>query len=95
VLNMALKKKIGKFLDKLFYMSIAKIILSSLVMLGVILLINYYLSWDITANFQDKAIYLLVTIVAGAFSFFIVAYFLKSREIHALVKLVKNRLGRS
>ena len=95
ILSIALKNKIGKYLDQSFYTSLVKIILSSLVMLLMIMLVSHYHSWHITAGFKDKLTYLLATIAAGIITFFVSAYLLKSPEIHALVKIVRNRLGRS
>ena len=94
ILSFVLRKKIGKFLDRSFYISIFKIILSAVFMVGAILLIDYFMPWDTSAGFKTRLIYLITAIFAGAGVFFISAYLLKSQEIHALVNMVKRRLNR-
>jgi putative peptidoglycan lipid II flippase len=94
VLTFVLKRKIGKFLNRDFYMSVFKIILSSAVMLGAIGLIEYFMPWDISAGFQTRFIYLCITIIAGTAAFFTSAYLLKSTEIQALINAIRKRLAR-
>jgi putative peptidoglycan lipid II flippase len=94
ILSFVLKKRIGKFLDRSFYISIFKIILSAVLMVGAILLIDYFMPWDTSAGFKTRLIYLITAIFAGASVFFISAYLLKSQEIHALVNMIKRRLTR-
>jgi putative peptidoglycan lipid II flippase len=93
-LSFVLRKKIGKFLDRSFYISILKIIISGVIMIGAILLIDYFLPWNTYANFKTRLIYLTCTIVVGAGVFFTSAYLLKSPESHSLVNMLKNRLTR-
>jgi putative peptidoglycan lipid II flippase len=93
-LSFVLRRKIGKFLDSSFYISILKTILSAIVMVGAILLIDYSMPWDTQAGFKTRLIYLISTIFAGTGVFFICAYVLKSQEIHALVNVFKRRLSR-
>ena len=94
ILSYVLKTKIGKFLDRAFYMSIDKIIISSMMMVASIMIFDYFLPWNISAVFKIKLIYLVSTIVIGAGTFFASAYLLKSPEIHALVKMIKMKLNR-
>jgi len=94
ILAFVLRKKIGPFLDRTFYTSLFKIILSAVIMLGAIGLVDYFMPWNTEANFKTRLIYLTCTIVAGAGVFFISAYLLKSTEIHALIDMVKKRLNR-
>jgi putative peptidoglycan lipid II flippase len=94
ILSFVLRKRIGKFLDRSFYISIFKIILSAVVMVGAILLIDYFMPWDTSAGFKTRLIYLITAIFAGAGVFFISAYLLKSQEIHALINMIKRRLTR-
>ncbi len=93
ILAWVLKKKIGKFVDKAFCVSLSKTILSSIIMLLSIMLVDHYISWKMMSEFVDKLLYLVISISVGASVFFISAYLLGSREIHALVNLVKKRLS--
>jgi len=94
ILSFVLRRKIGKFLDSSFYISILKIIISGVIMIGAILLIDYFLPWNTYSSFKTRLIYLTCTIVVGAGVFFTSAYLLKSPESHSLVNMLKNRLTR-
>ena len=94
VLTIVLKRKIGKFLDRTFYHSVFKIILSSVLMLFAIGLIEHFMPWDTQAGFKTRLIYLSATILTGAGAFFLSAYLLKSPEMHAFTNIVKKRLTR-
>jgi len=89
-----LRKKIGKFLDRSFYMAVLKIILSSIIMVASIMIIDYFMPWNIYAAFKTKLIYLISTIMVGAGVFFTSSYLLKSPEIYLLVNMLKNKLNR-
>lgn len=95
ILSFVLRNKIGKFLDRAFYVSVLRIIMSSLIMVASIMLIDYFLPWNTLVGFKIRLIYLISAITAGAGAFFISAYLLKSQEIHALINILKNRLSRS
>jgi len=94
ILGIVLKKKIGPFLDRNFYFSTLKIITSSIVMWGAIMLIDLFMPWDSSSPFRSRLIYLLTTITAGAATFFICSYILKSPEIHSIIRLLKKRFNR-
>ncbi len=94
ILIIVLKKKIGIFLDRGFYVSTIKIIISSLVMWGSILLVDFVLPWDTQAQAKARLIYLLVAIVTGATTYFVCAYLLKSPEIHSILGQIKRRFNR-
>ena len=94
ILAFVLRNKIGSFLDRAFYISFFKIILSSVVMLGAIGMIEYFMPWNTHAGLQSRLIFLTSSVVAGACVFFISAYLLKSQEIYALINMVKKRLNR-
>ena len=94
-LSFVLRKKIGKFLDRSFYISILKIIISGVIMIGAILLIDYFLPWNTYSGFKTRLIYLTCTIVVGAGVFFASAYLLKIQESHSFVNMLKKRLTRS
>ncbi len=95
ILAYVLKGKIGTYLDRAFYRSVLKIILSSAIMLAAIGLIEYLMPWDTSAGIKTRLTYLVVTVIAGAGVYFIAAYLLKSPEIHALVGKLKGRLTRA
>jgi len=95
ILSLVLKGKIGQFLDRSFYTSVFKIVLSSVIMVASIMLIDYFLPWHIDAAFKTKAIYLISTITAGGAVFLLSAYGLKSQEIHSIVNILKEKLSRS
>lgn len=95
ILSFVLRKKIGKFLDRNFYMAVSKIIISSIIMVASIKLFDYFLPWNIDAAFKTKLIYLISSIIIGAGAFFMSAYLLKSPEIHSMVNILKKRLYRS
>jgi len=94
VLTIVLKRKIGKFLDRAFYYSVFKIILSSVLMLFAIGVIEYVIPWNTHAGFKARLLYLSVAVTAGAATFFISAYLLKSPEMQAFANIVKKRLSR-
>src|SRR5450759_6013147 len=58
ILGIVLKKKIGPFLDRNFYFSTLKIITSSIVMWGAIMLIDVFMPWDSSSSFRSRLIYL-------------------------------------
>ena len=95
ILSFVLRKRIGKFLDSSFYKSVAKIILSSIVMVVAIMMFDHFLPWSNYADFKIKLIYLSSTISIGIFAFFTSAYLLKSQEIHSLADAFKKKLTQS
>ena len=94
-LSFVLRRKIGKFLDSSFYISILKIIISGVIMIGAILLIDYFLPWNTYANFKTRLIYLTCTIVVGAGVFFTSAYLLKSPEMPFAHEYAKKEVNPS
>jgi putative peptidoglycan lipid II flippase len=94
ILSFVLRKKIGKFLDRSFYISVSKIILSSIIMVVSIMIFDYFLPWNTYADFKMKLVYLISTIMLGAGVFFFSAYLLKSQEITSLINMMKKKLTR-
>ncbi len=92
LLAFVLRKKIGSFLDAAFYSSLRKIIISSLGMLGVILLIEFIKPWNTNAAFPTRLTYLIIAIGAGGVSYFAFAYLLQIQEMHSVVQQLKKRL---
>jgi putative peptidoglycan lipid II flippase len=95
VLAFVLKRKIGTYLDRSFFVSIFKIIISALVMLAAIFLFDLLNPWNTYAAFKIRLLYLTTSIIIGAFIFFICAFFMKSPEMHAVVNMVKRKLTSS
>ncbi|HOU51842.1 MAG: murein biosynthesis integral membrane protein MurJ [Smithella sp.] len=95
ILAHVLKTKIGTYLDREFYSSVSKIVLSAFMMVGAIGLIEYFMPWDTHASLKIRLIFLSATIVCGAGVFLVSAYLLKSPEMHAVINILKKRLGHS
>jgi len=94
ILSVVLKKRIGTFLGRIFYSSIVKIIISSLAMLTALILVDFFLPWNIDAIFKERLIYLIVSIATGGSAFFICSYLLKSSEIYGIIGELKKRFAR-
>ncbi|MGV8057776.1 MAG: murein biosynthesis integral membrane protein MurJ [Smithellaceae bacterium] len=94
VLGIVLRKKIGVFLDRRFYISTIKIVISSLVMWGSILLVDLVIPWNTNGQFKARLTHLIVAVMVGAITYFACAYLLKSPEIHSIVGQIKRRLTR-
>ncbi|MFZ3056555.1 MAG: lipid II flippase MurJ, partial [Smithella sp.] len=95
VLAFVLKRKIGTYLDRSFFVSIFKIIISTLFMLAAIFLFDLLNPWNTYAAFKIRLLYLTTSIIIGAVVFFICAFFMKSPEMHAVVNMVKRKLTSS
>jgi putative peptidoglycan lipid II flippase len=93
ILIIILRKKIGVFLCRSFYMSTIKTLISSLAMWGSILVVGFFIPWNIYGRFKGRLTYLIVAIVVGAATYFACAYFLKSPEIHSIIDKFKKRFN--
>jgi putative peptidoglycan lipid II flippase len=93
VLAWVLKDKIGTYLDRAFYVSVLKIILSAVIMLGAIGLVQYLMPWSTQAGFETRLIFLVLAVAAGIITFFASAYLLKSPEMHAFIRILKRKLA--
>jgi len=93
ILGLALRKTIGKFLDRKFFISLFKIIAASAVMLismaGVGVLFP-----AAKGAFMDRLISLLVSLGAGAFFYIASTYLLRSSEMNTAVSMIKKRFLR-
>ncbi len=94
ILGIVLKKKIGIFLDRGFYSSTGKIIISSLVMWGALLLVGIIIPWSTNAPFKARLIHLIVAVAVGMITYFACTYLLKSPEIHSIVGKLKRKFKR-
>jgi len=87
-----LRIRLGAFLDRDFFLSIARTGLSTLVMLGVILSIDFIYPWSVANPFNARLLYLSLCVVVGAAAFFIAAFFFRSQEIAAALRVISRRL---
>jgi putative peptidoglycan lipid II flippase len=94
ILSIVLRKKIGSFLDRNFYISTFKIIISSLAMCSAMLLFNFFLPWNTNAQFRTRLVYLIIAVIVGAVTYFTCAYLLKSQEINGIVRMIKRKFNR-
>jgi putative peptidoglycan lipid II flippase len=94
ILSIVLRKKIGPFLDRSFYISMLKIIISSLAMWGAILLFDFFLPWNTYARFETRLTYLMIAVMVGAVTYFSCAHLLKSPEINGIVRTINRRFNR-
>ena len=94
VLAFILRRKIGGFLDRAFFISIFKMIAAALTMLAAIGGVHWLTPWDVGASFLTRLTFLLTNMAVGATVYFASAYLLKSSEIHALIGLIRKRLTR-
>ncbi|HQF85558.1 MAG TPA: murein biosynthesis integral membrane protein MurJ [Smithellaceae bacterium] len=91
ILAFVLKRKIGIYLDRTFYVSFFKIVISSLAMLAAIGAIEYFMTWQTNAAFKTRLIYLAASVAAGGSAYLLCAYLLKSPEMQALISRLKDR----
>ncbi len=91
ILFFALKRKIGPFLDEEFRSSLFKTVVSSLAMLGTIVLVNYILPWNNEGPFNERFLVLISGVVVGLITFLIFSFILKSTEIIQIFEIVKRR----
>lgn len=89
LLFISLRKKIGPLGIKQISISFLKIILASLIM-GLLakLSFNYF-----TAGLLSQNLSLLIAITIGAVSYFVIIYFMKIKEVDAISRAVRGRLG--
>lgn len=88
-----LTRRIGVFLDRGFFQSLARICLSSLLMLAAIYLADWAFPWRAEAGFSERLWSLLLQIVAGGAVFLAAAYGLKSPELMVVVGSVRKRIS--
>jgi putative peptidoglycan lipid II flippase len=93
MLSIILKRKIGAFLDRQFYHSVFNIFLSSLVMLGIIIVIESILPWRNEGRLNERLLYLTLCVVAGMAAFFTTAHLTKCSEMTMIIDVVKRKLA--
>jgi putative peptidoglycan lipid II flippase len=92
MLSLVLRRRIGSFLDEAFYRSTFKICLSSLVMWGVILLVDMFIPWHVEGPLKERLLFLTVSILAGMSTFFIVSSLIKCSEMMAIIQGIKGKI---
>ncbi|MCX7982370.1 MAG: murein biosynthesis integral membrane protein MurJ [Syntrophales bacterium] len=93
-LSYILWKRIGFFLERDFFISLAKVIMASFIMLGAMMLFDYFYAWPMGGSFIGRATYLTFEILIGFFFFVSSVWLLKAKEAELLVNAVARRLGK-
>lgn len=93
MLMVILKKKIGSFLLKDFYISFMKTTMASLAMLGTVALIFVFLPWNTTAPFKERLLFLTASISAGIVIFFLTAHLIRCPEMTAITTVIKRKFA--
>jgi len=94
VLARILKKKIGTYLDGEFYSSLAKTVLASLLMWGVLLLIAFFVPWHDAASWYNRMTFLTISIVSGLAAFSFTSFLLKNEEMLLVLAALKRAIVR-
>jgi putative peptidoglycan lipid II flippase len=90
-LSAILARRIGRFLDREFQMSVLKAFVASFIMWGAIELCSYLLAWRDDGPFNERLITLAAAIVVGMVTFFIASYLLRSREMGRVLETARRR----
>jgi putative peptidoglycan lipid II flippase len=88
-----LKRRVGIILDAEFYRSFGKTVFASLVMGGMILVVDLIYPWYPSGPFNARLIYLVLCIAGGGAVFFAAAFLLKSPEIEIMLRSVRRRIA--
>jgi putative peptidoglycan lipid II flippase len=89
LLFVSLRKKTGPFGMKQISISFLKILFASLVMGGLAKLSFNHLTASLSQNLS-----LLLAIVVGSVSYFVIIYFMKIEDVDVIVGAIKKKLGR-
>jgi len=92
MLSVILRKKIGSFLNRELYHSVFKICVSSLAMLGVILLIGTVFPWRDDGALKERLMYLTLCVSAGMATFFVASCAARCSEMTMIIDAVKRKL---
>jgi putative peptidoglycan lipid II flippase len=90
-LSAILARRIGRFLDREFQMSVLKVFVASFIMWGAIEVCNHLLAWRDDGPFNERLITLAAAIVVGMVTFFIASYLLRSREMGRVLETARRR----
>ena len=88
-----LTRRVGPILGGEFAPSVGKTALASLVMWGVILLIDLLTPWDTAGPLGARLIYLALCVTAGGAAFFAAAHLLKSPDMAIAVGALRRRIA--
>jgi putative peptidoglycan lipid II flippase len=88
-----LKRRVGAILDAEFYRSFGKTVFASLVMGGMILVVDLIYPWRPSGPFNARLIYLVLSVTGGGAVFFAAAFLLKSPEIELMLRAVRRRIA--
>ncbi len=94
MLSVILKKRIGVFLNREFYRSVYKMLLSSLAMWVVIILIGIIIPWRDKGPLDERILYLMLCILAGTATYFIAAGLTKCSEMTMIIETLKRKMRR-
>jgi putative peptidoglycan lipid II flippase len=94
MLSVILKKRIGVFLNREFYRSIYKMLLSSLAMWVVIIIIGIIIPWRDKGPLDERLLYLILCIFAGTAAYFIAASLTKCSEMTMIIDMLKRKMRR-
>jgi putative peptidoglycan lipid II flippase len=94
MLSVILWRKIGPFLDREFYRSLLKVLISSIIMGISIYLVGFFLSWDINASLSSRCIYLVSCISLGIVVFFSASIMTRNAELLFFLDHFKRRIFR-
>ncbi|MCL2669663.1 MAG: murein biosynthesis integral membrane protein MurJ [Syntrophaceae bacterium] len=93
ILWIILQRRVGKILDRLFYVSLAKTCFASLIMAGVICLIDLLFPWQGAGPFPARLTYLILTVCGGGAAYFAAALLLKNPELAIVLNSLRRRLA--
>jgi len=86
-LAMILRKRVGKFLEKNFWISMFKTILASVIMWVSIAAVTHVLGWNSEGGFGERLLFLVVAILVGLAVFVLSSIILGSSEARILLRM--------
>ena len=87
VLAVILRRKVGEFLKKSFWISVLKTTLASVVMCFSIVAVSHTLGWNSEGAFGERLLFLAVAMVVGLAVFVLSSLILGSSEAKTLLKM--------
>jgi putative peptidoglycan lipid II flippase len=94
LLHLMLSRKIGRILERDFYLSLGRTILASAIMAAIVYGVVYFMGWNAAGPFSERFLILSVAIAAGLAAFAAASFLLKSTEMTALADMILRRLSR-
>jgi len=92
-LYVVLERRIGRFLERDFWASVSKVVLSSLFMGLAIGGVYFFMPWRNDAPFTDRFLFLIIAVVIGFVGFIVSSYILKNTELATLQQSLGRRLA--